>query len=500
VQHYPQIIKYFFLILLSTTLIGCSGGGSGGEQSTTTTVDGFTSNYFKIVNKPFDVMFDGVVTPEGGDPSYPGIMKIFDRNADGFDDILYISGSFRSGYTGNGQSYGVMNYWENSGAGAFVNRTAELFGGASMNVSTRKVRFHDINSDGFMDLLLANNKEDGRTHSGDSMDVSNIVYISKPDGSYNLFMVGVPAWTHHAEMFDIDYDGVIEVIDGNYTQGLRIYDLMPDGIWAETSSEYPNREDVFDANDTILADFNGDNCVDSISTRKHPDTTERTYHIGDCSGGFTFVEHYSIVSSVSTMPGRAWNGDLANFSIADIDGQLFAGIANFWSHAADYDNDGDIDILYAAETTKVTDEEIANNFYIEGGEVVTHLILLRNNAGTLEKMTALPGGLDNIGLYFARVVDVDGDSYPDLVIDDHHGWNNTANINDVIYYNKGDGTFVKNTVEIISGEISNSLKSTVPIDFNNDGIMDFVIRKPCTDNCLSESIMLLKGTKALPRP
>lgn len=505
------------LYLCVISLVTSCGGGSGDvgqtntisdvEQSTTisdveqpTNLE-FESDYFELVENAFDVMFDGITTPEGGGPGYPGVMKIFDRNGDGYDDILYIASSFRWEYTGDGQSYSVMNYWENSGAGSFVNKTVELFGTESLDVAVRKVRFFDINSDGVLDILLTSNREDGRRAIGNpttNMEASNVTYISKPDGSYETFMVGVPAWTHHAEIFDIDYDGVLEVIDGNYTNRPTIYDLMPDGTWSDTSSEHQTDiRDVFNANDMALADFSGDNCVDSISNSPDPDSAGKGYYIGDCLGGFTLEESYPITSDFSTMPGQSWNGDLGNFMVADIDGQLVAGLANYWSHAADFDNDGDMDLLFATETTKITEEEIENNLYIEGGEKLTHLTLLKNNAGTLEKVTA---GLTNIGLYWARLVDVNADSYLDLIVDDHHGWNNTANFNDVIFLNKGDGTFVKNSATLISGEIPNSLKSSVPIDFNNDGIMDFIIRKPCTANCLSESISLLKGTQHLPTP
>lgn len=508
------------LYLCVISLVTSCGGGSGDvgqtntisdvEQSTTisdveqpTNLE-FESDYFELVENAFDVMFDGITTPEGGGPGYPGVMKIFDRNGDGYDDILYIASSFRWEYTGDGQSYSVMNYWENSGAGSFVNKTVELFGTESLDVAVRKVRFFDINSDGVLDILLTSNREDGRRAIGNpttNMEASNVTYISKPDGSYETFMVGVPAWTHHAEIFDIDYDGVLEVIDGNYTNRPTIYDLMPDGTWSDTSSEHQTDiRDVFNANDMALADFSGDNCVDSISNSPDPDSAGKGYYIGDCLGGFTLEESYPITSDFSTMPGQSWNGDLSNFMVADIDGQLVAGLANYWSHAADFDNDGDMDLLFATETTKITEEEIENNLYIEGGEKLTHLTLLKNNAGTLEKVTALSGGLTNIGLYWARLVDVNADSYLDLIVDDHNGWDNSANFNDVIFLNKGDGTFVKNSATLISGEIPNSLKSSVPIDFNNDGIMDFIIRKPCTANCLSESISLLKGTQHLPTP
>ena len=463
-------------------------------------IEQFSSDYLRIVDSAFDWMFDGAVTPEGGGPFYPGIFKVFDRNSDGLDDVLYVSSSFRWGYSGSGQSYGVLNYWENAGACGFVNRTEQLFGSSLLDVATRKIRFGDVNSDGIMDILLSNNQEDGRAFSDDCMDASNLAFISNETGVYDKVPVGIPAWTHHAEMFDIDYDGTIEVIDGNYNRGLRIYDLSPDGSWIETSEEYPNRDDVFNADDMALADFNNDGCVDVVATRKYPNSSDRTYHIGNCQGGFEFVEHFSVVSNVTTMPGESWNGDQRDFPISAIGGELFAGLANYWSHAEDYDGDGDIDLLYSMETVRVTQEEIENNFYVEGGEIVIHLVLLRNNSGVLEQEIVLQDGANNIGLFFARVLDANADGFPDLIVDDHHGWNNTATLNDVIYYNRGDGTFVKNTIQIASGELLNNLKSSVPIDFNNDGIMDFIVRSPCTENCTSNGIKLLEGISALPTP
>jgi hypothetical protein len=75
-------------------------------------------------------------------------------------------------------------------------------------------------------------------------------------------------------------------------------------------------------------------------------------------------------------------------------------------------------------------------------------------------------------------------------------WQNNHDINDLIFYNNGDGTFVKNTAVLATGRIVDNLRNVAPLDFNNDGLVDFVLRRVDTP----DGIVLLKGIRVLPAP
>jgi hypothetical protein len=110
-------------------------------------------------------------------------------------------------------------------------------------------------------------------------------------------------------------------------------------------------------------------------------------------------------------------------------------------------------------------------------------------------------------VYWSRVVDIDGDGYVDLVIDDPFGWKNSYRFYDYIFFNNGDGTFAQNLSTLATGLVVENNAPVMPIDFNRDGLMDFIVGRPCglEDYCKGsrnvydlKSMYLLEGTRPLP--
>lgn len=205
-------------------------------------------------------------------------MKVFDGNGDGYPDLLASSTYLQIATQTDADSIDTLNYYEyDPNDGRFKNRTIEKFGNSSFGALVRKIRFADINVDGIDDIIFSSNREDGRlTAPGNSnMGASNDVFISNLNGGFSNFKVGEPAWSHDVGIADIDMDGVFEILDGNYGQGTRIYDISADGSWIETTSQ-TNYTLAYDANSTALADFDGDGCIDTLATRQWPETQDRS--------------------------------------------------------------------------------------------------------------------------------------------------------------------------------------------------------------------------------
>ncbi len=120
---------------------------------------------------------------------------------------------------------------------------------------------------------------------------------------------------------------------------------------------------------------------------------------------------------------------------------------------ADYDNDGDVDLYVGNESTE---------------ELSAPCQLFRNNGdGTFVDLAALAGVRN---LRFAKAVvwgDYDGDRFPDLYVSNLNGFNR-------LYHNNGDGTFI---------DVAPTLGLVLPKasfpgwfwDFDNDGNLDLLV-------------------------
>jgi hypothetical protein len=490
----------------------CGGSGSSTSSSdtadTTTSppsvdvpvnADAFTSDYFSIVENGFDTYLTHSLAPNNSDTN-DGILKVINQNNDGYPDLLHTSFHARGGYDGNDQSYAVINYYENNKMGGYVNKTIQVFGTQDTDTTTRKIQLLDINNDGKEDIFLANSREDGRLSANIINVISpNNAYISQPDGTYQKLTVGDPAWSHDVRIGDIDSDGIYEFIDGNFTIPTRVYDIHTDGSWSDTTDQTVNAI-AFVGGDNAMADFNGDGCLDAFSNSAYPKNENKSFYLGDCSGGFTLEQEYTAGYTKFTVPGIAWTGEQSTFNVIDINGLWVGGINTFWSHAADFDNDGDIDILYALDSFYISEEEKNNNFITEGGEgVFTELILMKNSPSGFKIVNnPISNFTSELNILFTTFADINGDGYLDMVVDNHNGSRDGLGLNDVIFLNKGNGEFEKLDVVLAEGEIIDRYTNVVPVDVNQDNFTDFILRQPCMTCSGDAPFLLLLGKKKLP--
>ncbi len=147
------------------------------------------------------------------------------------------------------------------------------------------------------------------------------------------------------------------------------------------------------------------------------------------------------------------NDGVGNFSVSP--NSNFIGTMNGDVNMADFDNDGDQDIL-------ITGMYTSNGF----------AMALYTNDGTGIFTRNLQSGLESYGMYLASVVvaDVNGDGKPDIVTSGKVGINATAT-NIRIFLNQGGGVFAHHPQPAITA----LLGKVALADVDNDGDQDLLI-------------------------
>ncbi len=131
--------------------------------------------------------------------------------------------------------------------------------------------------------------------------------------------------------------------------------------------------------------------------------------------------------------------------------------AGFGSAWGDYDNDGDLDLFVC--TWKIPSISPAPGN-----------ILFRNNGdSTFTNVTqsAIGAVLDEISGFQPRFIDLDDDTYPELIIAADFGTSHYLK-------NNADGTFTDLTASSGTGLDTNGMGQTIG-DFNNDGLFDWYV-------------------------
>ncbi|MFO1500403.1 MAG: CRTAC1 family protein [Verrucomicrobiota bacterium] len=127
------------------------------------------------------------------------------------------------------------------------------------------------------------------------------------------------------------------------------------------------------------------------------------------------------------------------------------------STVADYDNDGDLDLVLLAYGTNTINQLYQNN---------GHGVFALATAGALGTEGAYSAG--------ASWGDYDNDGWLDLCIANLGVFGSGKGQNNFLYHNNGDGTFSR----IMTGSIANEIGSSftpVWVDYDNDGAMDLFI-------------------------
>lgn len=351
----------------------------------------------------------------------------------------------------------------------YINVTDTHLPGAARPEAGMDVEAADIDRDGDLDIIIANEFE------------SNVILINDGTGKFtNESAARLPNYSskrHDSEdiaIADFDGDGDPDIIFVSEDDHIHEYYLNDGtGHFTDVSDRLPQST----ANAVVAADLNGDNAIDIIIGNAGQDMVL----INDGTGKFedqTFeriLPEDNVTQDVELVDVDR-DGDL-DLIIGNEDGNKLMmnnGTGRFYDETqerlpitasmetrkvsfADVDHDGDMDLFFS-------------NVQFLPGKNRQDRLYINDGTGHFADRTAqqLPVMMENT--IDAKFVDVDRDGDPDIVL----GCFPDRPVN--ILLNNGSGTFSRaNASEILSVQILASALAIEVADFNRDNIPDLYI-------------------------
>jgi len=396
-----------------------------------------------------------------------GGVAIFDYDNDGRMDLFFTNGAaLKQPMSKNDlpdktqpKSWNRLYQQKPDGTFADVTEHAGLKGvGYSMGVAAA-----DYNNDGFVDLFVTGYKTDR-------------LYRNNGDGTFSDITNKLPkvndGWSTTAGWFDYDRDGRLDLFVARYmdwdfesgalfcggpTPALRAYchpdnfkgaanllfHQLPDGSFADVSKSSGIADPSGKGLGVAFADFDNDGWVD------------------------VFVANDSVRQSLYRNKGDGTFEDVALISGAayDEDGKTFAGMG---IDCADYDNDGNVDILI----TTLSNEKYA--LYRNNGDLS---FTYATNISAVGQITLLNSG------WGVRFVDVDNDGLRDLFVAQSHVLDTIDKTSSHLKYRQPP-LLMRNTgkafvnISATAGAAFNTplaARGAAVGDLNNDGQLDAVV-------------------------
>ncbi|CAH2572323.1 Dentin sialophosphoprotein [Planktothrix rubescens] len=325
-----------------------------------------------------------------------------DFDKDGDTDILL---------TGSSSSGRISKIYSNNGSGGFSENTNVSLTG----VSYSSVTTADFDNDGDTDILL--------TGQGSSGNISKI-YSNNGSGGFsentNVSLTGVSNSSVTTADFDNDGDTDI-LLTGSSSSGRisKIYSNNGSGGFSENTNV--SLTGVSNSSVTT-ADFDNDGDTDILLTGRDSSSNISKIYSNNGSGGFSENTNVSLTgvsySSVTT---------------------------------ADFDNDGDTDILLTGSSSSGRISKIYSN----------------NGSGGFSENTNV--SLTGVSNSSVTTADFDNDGDTDILLT---GRDSSSNRISKIYSNNGSGGFSENTNVSLTGV---EFSSVTTADFDNDGDTDILL-------------------------
>jgi hypothetical protein len=310
--------------------------------------------------------------------------------------------------TGQSQSSSLTRVYRNDGNGIFTDIEAGL---TAANWS--KASWGDFDNDGFLDVLL--------TGQNGSEPIAQIYRNNSGTNFSNINAALTAVWKSAQAWFDFDNDGDLDALITGMDAGAlplsRIYRNDGGTNFVNINAGLQNVSD----GSVITGDFDGDGDFDIVLTGRDSDGNPSTlYYRNDGAEGFSNIN-------------------------LNLPGVYYSTLA-----VADYDNDGDLDLLLGGLTSETR---------------ITRLFRNIRNGSNLEfemvnqSFSDVSGGSTAWG-------DMDNDGHIDIAL---AGWDGEPQAE--IYRNNGDGTFTALNLGLTGGFWSSAACG----DLDNDGDLDLLI-------------------------
>ena len=427
----------------------------------------------------------------GGNCANTNSVKI-DLNNDGREDLLlhFFKDRYPVNLPYNGSSYNRLVALVSNENNQLEDKTLETFGNINIDLSggvSRNHKVYDINQDGYMDVVFALNREDGRTCC-DTWNTQSVAVISNGDGTYITESFGDEGFFHDVDIHK-DNNGDVSIIIGDD-------DSPTDNNRSFHSYKYNGLS--FSPYTTIVQDRDGG----SISSYEDDNGIVK-YLVSskDNLGGLDFYENYG--SGLSKKKEFSWGydfeinytdwmGDSNPTQVKIYNGNTFIG-GGFWDS---------IFLKLSPNETPISIIHYAGNFY--NGELSQGDVLTNEQTNLISKMFAFDTSLSsnellifpNNGIHqenvnFIEVMDVNDDGYDDVVKYPYRFEGKP-----IVYINNTSGSFTELTNSNVFPSNIDFVDTSQFIDINGDGILDIIFRHSQTSNEYIQPLLFI-GRKPL---
>ncbi|MDC1424530.1 hypothetical protein N8193_02260, partial [Gammaproteobacteria bacterium] len=353
--------------------------------------------------------------------------------------------------------------FKNNGDETFTIANSEVFGQEvlSFGAASRKVVEADFNGDGYLDILYALNKEDGRAQAGEAGGASNEspqnILLSNGDGTYALADLGFSEWVHAVDAAQLpsgNFDAVISGFRSPDVRGFRY-----EGQAFQSVTDYSSPGGPVNRFGASTLKFLPEYTIGSGSTLAISDS-------GDCgiqvnlssfskaSGEWLFSDKTDFNCRTIQNAYENYTGEVGDLPLVTIDGQDYTGggFGNDESCALEL-SPGDRPVAvvkYSAQP--ITGNYVEGVIYKQGELTVENKInIFEVSDSGLALKTGVIEGHDVSTLFtFGACRDINNDGYDDLVLLQNAGGGgeatNTRN-KPIIYLNDKENHLVKMDLE-----------------------------------------------------
>ena len=398
-------------------------------------------------------------------PIFTSILSPVDINLDSYNDLIvhYWCGPKEFGVYIDTPVPDAVVAFKNNGDETFTIANSEVFGqeALSFGAASRKVVEADFNGDGYLDILYALNKEDGRAQAGDAGGASNEspqnILLSNGDGTYALADLGFSEWVHAVDAAQLpsgNFDAVISGFRSPDVRGFRY-----EGQAFQSVTDYSSPGGPVNRFGASTLKFLPEYTIGSGSTLAISDS-------GDCgiqvnlssfskaSGEWLFSDKTDFNCRTIQNAYESYTGEVGDLPLVTIDGQDYTGggFGNDESCALEL-SPGDRPVA----VVKYSAQPIAGNYeegvvYKQGELTVENKINIFevSDSGLALKTGVIEGHDVSTRFTFGACRDINNDGYDDLVLLQNAGGGgeatNTRN-KPIVYLNDKENHLVKMDLE-----------------------------------------------------